>query len=46
MKSRTAQRIYESWSGLHFASLNHIKRGNVSLAMAKPRTRLDVSQQG
>jgi hypothetical protein len=31
---------------LAFASLNHIHRGNVSLTMAKPRTRLDVSQQG
>jgi len=31
---------------LAFASLNHINRGNVSLAMAKPRARLDVSQQG
>jgi len=45
-KVRTGQRICASWSGLDLASLNHIKPRQYGLAMAKPRTRLDVSQQG
>ena len=44
-KVRTGQRICASWSGLDLASLNHIKPRQYRLAMAKPRTRLDVSQQ-
>jgi len=44
-KSRTGQRICASWSGLNLASLNHIKPRHYRLAMVKPLTRFDVSQQ-
>jgi hypothetical protein len=35
MKSRTSQRIAESWSGLHSASLNHIKPLQIQLRDGK-----------
>src|SRR5271157_4063444 len=45
MKSRTGQHTCESWSGLHFASLNQIKSRQFLPRDGKSRTRLDVFQQ-
>jgi hypothetical protein len=45
MKSRTAQHTCASWSGLDLASLNHIKPRQHRLPMARPCTRLNVSQE-
>jgi len=44
-KSRTGQRVRASWSGSNLASLNHTKPRQYRPTMAKPGTRLDVSQQ-